>query len=165
MRKFLFLLIPTLFISCLVYEQGLTIHEDGSAELKINYSLENSVYTNLLDLQKASNKSVKELSFFNEEHIKKHLNSFDSVENHRVRVYRDKTKINVDLKINISNLRAALDRGLIPYARLYKNGTNWRFMYSTPHYMTAIQDSESKKRLKNLKIKFLMHLSIVLIIG
>ena len=153
MRRLLFLLIPTLFFSCLVYEQGLTINSDGSADLKISYSLEQDVHKNLLELQKASKKDAQTLSYFDEGAIKAHLDSFPSIENHRIRVYTDNKKVFVDLKINISNLRQALDAGLIPYARLYKNGDNWRFMYSTPHDMTNIQDEESKKRLKGLDIK------------
>jgi hypothetical protein len=140
------------FISCLIYKQELNIFSDGSATLNISYSIDQQALKNLSDLHQASGGTAN-INYFDEKAIKEYLDSFTEIKSHSVRAHSDKKRSYVDVKIEINNLRKALNSGLIPYARLSKNKENWRFSYSTPYDLGSINKVDAQERINRIKMK------------
>lgn len=151
----LLILAAVSFFSCLVYEQELNIFSDGSASLNISYSIDDKTLTSLEDLDEATknSKGKSTIHYFDEKAIEEYLDSFSELKSHSVRVHKNSGRVHVDIKIEINNLREALNSGFIPYARLSKNEENWRFTYSTPYDFKNITKDDSKKRIDQLEIE------------
>ncbi|WDE97939.1 hypothetical protein PQO03_19110 [Lentisphaera profundi] len=152
----LVLLLSFTLFSCLIYKQEINIFSDGSASLNISYSIDKKTLKSLEDFNKvAKNASTKEtIQYFDELAIESYLDSFKEIKSHSVRVYADKTRVYTEIKADISNLRTALNAGLIPYAHLSKNEGNWLFSYSTPYDFKTIKDKKALERLSQVEIDF-----------
>lgn len=170
MKKYIILLtLSSLFLtSCLEHKQFLRINRNGSAEIEINYSIPDKYETVLASMEgaikqlegqeKVSRRIDPTPRFFDQRQVFTYFQKFEGVTVHTHSSYVQDGQRQTLLKLQIANLRKALEADIFPGWKLKQDKEKKSYTLEIRNGYNKLKnkklDDETKKLLKGLKLNF-----------
>ena len=118
LRQTLIVLLCLLVAGCFDLDEKITLHDDGSAQIELNWSAEKARADLASDLQTAASGQAGGLGFFDEKALRAYLAKFPGVSVEIARCWdKDNQKFGRAI-LQVKDLRSALKGGLLPHTSL-----------------------------------------------
>lgn len=118
LRQTLLVLLCLLVAGCFDLDEKITLHDDGSAQIELNWSAEKARADLASDLQTAASGQAGGLGFFDEKALRAYLAKFPGVEVDVARCGEKNGQRYGRAILRVKDLRAALNAGLLPHTSL-----------------------------------------------
>ncbi|MEN9359530.1 MAG: hypothetical protein RL095_1065 [Verrucomicrobiota bacterium] len=118
LRQTLLVLVCLLVAGCFDLDEKITLHDDGSAQIELNWSAEKARADLASDLQTAASGQAGGLGFFDEKAMRNYLAKIPGVEIDVARCWEKDQVRHGRAILQVKDLRAALKAGLLPRTTL-----------------------------------------------